>query len=322
VTFRKSEVFEDEERTVLARFVICHWRWSAVPVCLLFLFLISPRDNDAAVQQEILAGRQQLASIKAKLDLSQRVGQAASVRLNELAATATNQGQALTEANQKGETLELDLATAQRLIKDLNSARHSMEVSLAEANKSLNEERQKAELSRHELETARQASDANDKRANSAAAERAAALKNLQVALAAVKNTDDVLSSERARSVATAIDLDNARRERDAATQASDQLSAALERERQRLTDMSVALTAARKAIELVKAQRSPRIARMELIPKARPAAILLSGHDSKPILQTDQDKSRSKIAKSSKRILVATTIALPDALLPTPPRQ
>lgn len=331
MTFRhgSSADFEDEARTVWARFLIHHWRWSAVPVCILFLFSISPPDNDAALQQEILAGRQQLASIKTQLDLSQREGLAASARLNDVTATAANQGRALSEAIKKGETLELDLAAAQRVIKDLkaqaalaDSARHAMEASLAEANQSLNEERQKAELSRHELATARQASDAADKRASSATAERADALKGLQVALAAVKRTNDVLGSERARAVVAAGDLDNARRERDAAKQASDQLSAALEEQRQKLTDMSVALTAARKAIELVKAQRSPRTARMELGPKARSAAISLSGQDSRPLLQTNQDKSKLKIAKSPKRVLVATTIALPDALLPTPPRQ
>ncbi|MGX8008345.1 hypothetical protein ACVDG8_004675 [Mesorhizobium sp. ORM8.1] len=329
MTFRhgSSADFEDAAQTVWVRFITRHWRWSAVPVCILFLFLISPQDNGTALQQEILAGRQQLASIKTQLDLSQREGLAASARLSELTATAVNQERALNEANQKGETLELDLAAAQRIIKDLktqtvvaDSGRHSMEVSLAEANQSLNEERRKAELSRQQLDTARQASDAADKRANSATAERADARKDLQVALAAVKRTNDVLGLERARAVAAANDLDNARRERDAAKQASDQLSAALEQERQKLTDMSVALTAARKAIELVKAQRSPSTARMELTPKARSAAISLSGQDSKPILQTDQDKSRPKIAKSPKRVLVATTIALPDALLPTPP--
>ena len=331
MTFRhgSSVDFEDEARTAWVRFIVRNWRWSAVPVCILFLFLISPQDNGAALQQEILAGRQQLTSIEAQLHLSQHEGLAASARLNELTASAANQGRAVNEANQKSETLELDLAAAQRVIKDLktqaaaaDSRRHAMEVSLAEANQSLNEDRQKAELSRHELETARQASDAADKRANAATTERADALKDLQVALAAAKRTNDVLGSERARAVAAASDLDNARRERDAAKQASDQLSAALEQERQKLTDMSVVLTAARKAIELVKAQRSPRTARMELIPEARSAAAALSGQDSKRVLQTNQDKSRPKIAKSPKRVLVATTIALPDALLPTQPRQ
>jgi DNA repair exonuclease SbcCD ATPase subunit len=286
MTFRHgfSADFEDEARTVWGRFIIRHWRWSAVPICILFLFLISPPDNDAALQQEILAGRQQLTSIKAQLGLSQRVGLEASARLKELASAAVNQRRALNEANQKSETLELDLAAAQRVIKDMktqagvaDSGRHSLEVSLAEANQSLNEERRKADLSRQQLDTARQASDAADKRANSAIAERADALKDLQVALASVKRTNEVLGSERARAVAAANDLDNARRERDAAKQASDRLSAALEQERQKLIDMSVALTAARKAIELVKAQRSPGTARKEIIAKARSAAISLS---------------------------------------------
>ncbi|TIV17314.1 MAG: hypothetical protein E5W02_13480, partial [Mesorhizobium sp.] len=176
-----------------------------------------------------------------------------------MAGTSAEQAKALNEANQSNEALKLDLEAAQRVIEGLkaravssNQARNAMEASLAEANQSLTDERHKVEQSEQELAMARQAADAEKRRADLAVAERAT---DLQLAVAAARHANEALDLERAHAVSAASDLDGARRERDGAKQTSADLSAALEQARQKLTDMSVALTAARKAIELVNAQ-------------------------------------------------------------------
>ncbi|MDG4876993.1 hypothetical protein P9273_18020 [Mesorhizobium sp. WSM4935] len=328
-THGSYDEFEDVPRPAWVRFSMRHWRWSAIPGCILLLAAISPADDAAEMQQQIVAARGELASTKAQLDLSQHAERAASAQARVLAGTSAEQAEALNEANQSNEALKLDLEAAQRVIKGLqaqlissNEARNAVGVSLAEANQSLAEERDKVEQVEHELAMARQAGDANEKRADLAAAERATALKNLQLAVAAARHANEALYLERARAISAASDLDGARRERDAARQASADLSAALEQERQKLTDMSVFLTAARKAIDLVKAQSGSRTARVERAAKARSTAAALANRDGQSIRQTGlQDKNKAKSPRSPKRVLVATTITLPDALLPTPPR-
>lgn len=323
------EEFEDDPRPAWVRFSMRHWRWSAVPGCILLLAAVSPPDNGAEMQQQIAAARGELASTKAQLGLSQDAERTASARARLLASTSAEQTKALREANQSNGTLKLDLEAAQRVIKDLkaqlistNEARNAVDVSLAEANQSVAEERYKVEQFEHELAIARQAGEADQKRANLAAAQRATALKDLQLAVAAAKHVDEALELEHTRAVSAASDADDARRERDAAKQASADLSAALEQERQKLTDMSVSLTAARKAIDLVKAQSARRTAQMERAPGTRSAAVPLASQDGQAVRRTGlQDKNRAKIPRSPKRVLVATTITLPDALLPTPPR-
>jgi hypothetical protein len=243
-----------------------------------------------------------------------------------LAGTSAEQADALNEANQSNEALKLDLEAARRVIKGLkaqaissNEARNAMEASLAEANRSLAEERDKVEQSAHELALARQVGEANARRADLAVAERAA---DLQLAVAAAKHANEALDLERARSASAASDVDVARRERDAARQASASLIAALEQERQKQTDMSIALTAARKAIDLVKVQSARRTAQIEPAPRTRSTVVSLAVRDDQPVRQTSlRDKNKAKIARSPNRVLVATTITLPDALLPTPPR-
>lgn len=320
--------FESDARPAWVRFGMRHWRWSAVPGCILLLALISPADNGAEMQQQIVAARDQLASTKAQLGQSQSAERTASAQARVLAGTSAEQAKALNEANQSNEALKLDLEAAQRVIKGLkaeaissNEARNAKDASLAESNRLLAEERHKVEQTEHELAMAHQAGEANEKRADLAAAERADAVKDLQVAVAAAKHANETLTLERARAASAASEVDVARRERDAASQESADLSAALEQERQRLTDMSVALTAARKAIDLVKAQSARRTAQTERAPRTRSTAVRLASRDGQPVRQTGfRDKNKAKVARSPKRVLVATTITLPDALLPTPP--
>jgi len=299
-----------------------HWRWSAIPLCVLLLWLISPANDGAEMQQKLVAAHGELAATKAQLDLIQRAERDASEQARIAADTAAKQGQALKEASQRDEALTLDLDAARRVIKGLQAkavlsdeARHSMADSLAQANRALDEERHRVELSEHELTMARQASDANKKSADLAAVELANAVKGRQVAEAASKQANDALKLERLRTDSAARDLDGARQERDAAKQVSAELSAALEQAREKAIGMAINLSAARKAIELVKAQSVRRIARIKQAAEARFAA---GPTASQPARQPRLQEKNKKVQKSSKRVLVATTITLPDALLPT----
>ena len=176
-------------RPAWVRFSLRHWRWSAIPGCILLLAAISPADNGAEMQQQIAAVRGELASTRAQLVQSQHAERTASAQARVLAGTLAEQADALNEANQSNEALKLDLEAARRVIKGLkaqaissNEARNAIEASLAEANRSLAEERDKVEQSAHELALARQVGEANARRADLAVAERAA---DLQLAFAA-----------------------------------------------------------------------------------------------------------------------------------------
>ncbi|MGX9142447.1 hypothetical protein [Mesorhizobium sp. 128a] len=240
------------------------------------------------MQQKLVAAQSELAAAKAQLDLMQRAERDASEQARVAADTAAKQGQALKEAGQRDEAL----------------------------NRALDEERHRVELSEHELTLARQASDANKTSADLAAAKRANAEKGRQAAEAALKQAGDALKLERAWTESVVRDLDGALQERDAAKQASAELSAALEQAREKVVRMAINLSAARKAIELVKAQSVRRIARIKHATEARVAAGPLA---SQPARQPGLQEKNKKVQKSSKRVVVATTITLPDALLPTP---
>lgn len=264
---RSPSEFEDNTRPGWVHFSMRHWRWSAIPVCILLLWLISPANDGAEMQQKLKAAHGELAAAKAQLDLMQRAERNANEQARIAADTAAKQGQALKEASQRDEALTLDLEAARRVIKGLQAkavlldeARHSMAVSLAQANRAFDEELHRAELSEHELAMARQ--------------------------------------------------------ERDVAKQISAELSAALERAREKVIGMAINLSAARKAIELVKAQGVRRTARIKQATEARAVA---DPRASQPARQRALQEKNKKVQKSSKRVLVATTITLPDALLPTP---
>ncbi|MGX5841696.1 hypothetical protein ACWGTI_13325 [Mesorhizobium sp. ArgA1] len=233
------------------------------------------------MQQKLVAAQSELAAAKAQLDLMQRAERDASEQARVAADTAAKQGQALKEAGQRDEALTLDLEAARRVIT-----------------------------------LARQASEANKTSADLAAAKRANAEKGRQAAEAALKQAGDALKLERAWTESVMRDLDGALQERDAAKQASAELSAALEQAREKVVRMAINLSAARKAIELVKAQSVRRIARIKHATEARVAAGPLA---SQPARQSGLQEKNKKVQNSSKRVLVATTITLPDALLPTP---
>ena len=310
-----------------------YWRWSAIPLCIFLLWLITPPDSGADMQKLVVAQRE-LAAAKAELHLMQRAARDASAQIRAVTDTAAEQGQALEEQRRRAEALTLDLEAERHVIDDFKAkailadeARHSLEVSLAEANRALDEERHKVELSEHELTAVRQTSDANKRSADLAAVERANAVRDRQVAEAALRQADDTLELERARGESTARDLvsvrrdlDSARRERDAARQVSVELSAALDQERERATSLARSLSAARETIDIAKDEL--RTAAVVRTPKARtPArglASTLSGAQParKPGLP---EKQKVRDQKSPQHVLPAT-IALPAALLPTRP--
>ncbi|MFC3322711.1 hypothetical protein [Mesorhizobium cantuariense] len=275
------------------------------------------------MEQKLVEAHRELAAAKAELDFMLRTARDAIAQAHAVADTVAEQGRALEEQRQKrAEALTLDLEAAQRAIegfkaKDIlaDEARHSMEASLAEANRALDDERHKIEVFEQELTTVRQTSDANKTSANLAAVERATAVKDRQVAEAALKRAGDAFELERERADSAALDLDSARQERDAANHVSIELSAALEQEREKTVSMAGFLSAARKAIDLVKAQ-SERAARTERAPKASAAASPLASSGGKHARQTGLQHNL-KVQKSSPDLVA--TITLPDALLPTP---
>ncbi|WP_292599890.1 hypothetical protein [Mesorhizobium sp.] len=250
------------------------------------------------------------------------------------------QAQALKQQRRRAEELALDLEVAQREAKSLKAkatladhekaatleARHSVEASLAEAQRALDEERHRAERFERELSAARQTIDALKTSADLAAVARTNAIRERQAAEAALKRAGDALELERERAGAAARDRDSARRERDAAKQeasrVSMELSVALEQERNKAIGLARELSAARKAIDVEKARDERRSERIDRVPKARAVAISRADVSvrSRPARQSGlREKHKVKVKRPSRPVLVAT-IALPDALLPTRP--
>lgn len=281
-----------------------------------------------------------LAAARAELAVMQRGARDASAQARAVADRMAEQAQALKQQRRRAEELALDLEVAQREAKSLKAkatladhekaatleARHSVEASLAEAQRALDEERHRAERFERELSAARQTIDALKTSADLAAVARTNAIRERQAAEAALKRAGDALELERERAGAAARDRDSARRERDAAKQeasrVSMELSVALEQERNKAIGLAPELSAARKAIDVEKARDERRSERIDRVPKARVVAISRADVSvrSRPARQSGlREKHKVKVKRPSRPVLVAT-IALPDALLPTRP--
>ncbi|QPC93087.1 hypothetical protein [Mesorhizobium sp. INR15] len=322
-------ILQPAKRAALVNFGIHHWRWSAIPVCICLLWLIFPGDDRA----ELVAAQGQLAAANAQLGLMQRVKRNAIQQAHMAADAAAQQGRALRDSAQRKQSVALDLEAAHGAITSLKAkavlaeeARNAMAASLAQANRAFDQERRRVELTGRDLALARQASDTNNTSADQAAIELAGALKGRQVAEANLNLSNNALQHSlqvaRAQADLAARDLDVAHQERDAATQAAAEQHAALEEERQKALAMAINLSAARSAIDLVKSQSARRSARIGRAIEASVAAIPLASQSARQ--RNSSEKGNSKVHKSSKRVVVATTVTLPDALLPTTqgPRQ
>ncbi|WP_287288398.1 polysaccharide biosynthesis/export family protein [Mesorhizobium sp.] len=281
-----------------------------------------------------------LAAARAELAVMQRGARDASAQARAVADIMAEQGQALKKQRRRAEELALDLEVAQSQVKGLKAkailadhenatmleARHSMAASVAEAQRALDEERHKTERFERELTAARQTIDALKPSADLAAAARTNAIRERQVAEAALKRAGDALELERERADSAARDRDSARRERDAARQeasrVSMELSVALEQERNKAIGLARELSAARKAIDVEKARDERRSERINRVPKAR--AVATSRADvsvrSRPARQSGLRENHKVKAKRPSRPVLVATIALPDALLPTRP--
>lgn len=281
-----------------------------------------------------------LAAARAELAVMQRGARDASAQARAVADMMAEQAQALKQQRRWAEELALDLEVAQSQVKGLKAkatladhekaamleARHSTAASVAEAQRALDEERHKAERFGRELTAARQTIDAPKTSADLAAAARTDAIRERQVAEAALKRAGDALELERERADSAARDRDSARRERDAARQeasrVSMELSVALEQERNKAVGLARELSAARKAIDVEKARDERRSERINRVPKAR--AVAASRADvsvrSRPARQSGLRENHKVKAKRPSRPVLVATIALPDALLPTRP--
>jgi hypothetical protein len=276
--------------------------------------------------------RRELAAARAALDVMQRNARDASAEAHAVADKAAKQAQDLQKQRQKAKALALDLEAARRVIEGFKAeaivwdnekaamlnADRSAEASQAAVQRTLDEERHRVELLEQELAASRRAVDALKTNANLAAFEQANAIKDRQVAEAALKQAGEALALERQRTDAAARDLDSVRKERDASREAAAALSAALEQERERSIGLARSLSAARQAIGIVKAQR--RTVGMRRMPKAPiPASSLASITERSGSARKPPDKQRVKVQRSPQPDLVAT-VALPAALLPMRP--
>ena len=62
---RSPSEFEDNTPPGWVHFSMRHWRWSAIPVCILLLWLISPTNDGAEMQQKLSRSIADLVSLAA-----------------------------------------------------------------------------------------------------------------------------------------------------------------------------------------------------------------------------------------------------------------
>ncbi len=328
-----------------------HWKWAAAS-CLvsagLILLLGFSVNKSAEIEQMLASAQRELASQKAELEIMQRSAGDANTRAGIAANTAAAQKLDLEQARQKYEALKMDLEAAQREFVNnavaASRARRDMEASLAEANRQLDAQRRNNELIQTELIAAQQSSASLQMSAELAASERAkavksqlaaeaaltlareslengrvladAAIKDNQLTEAALRQASAALGNEHARAESTATDLERTRQELDAAKQVSITLTASLEQEREKSISLAGYLSAARKAIDLVKTENERR-AVLSLQSRKAVGASRLTSSLSRPARQPrSQTKHKSKAQRSSPGVVA--TITLPDALLPT----
>ncbi|QPC94070.1 hypothetical protein [Mesorhizobium sp. INR15] len=302
------------------------WRYSAIPLGILALWLVSPEDKGAAIQKQLDAAQSELAAVKSDLVLMQSVAHVASVQARSSSDTAVEQKQLLETERRRADTLVHDLAVAKHTIGDLKAkaeladhARQVDETSFAKVSKALDEAGQQADISEQRLATLLQASNVSKASADTNAVERTAAVRAQAVAEAALKAANDTLEQERALAASRGRDLEKANVERDAAYQRSAELTAALEQDRQRLAGMAGDLSAAHKTIEDMKTQ-SDRLAKgPERSPKVRATANAPTSLPGRPPRQSGLGGKQKSETRKSRRVIEAT-ITLPDALLPIPP--
>ncbi|WP_292592959.1 polysaccharide biosynthesis/export family protein [Mesorhizobium sp.] len=211
-----------------------------------------------------------LAAARAELTVMQRGARDASAQARAVADTMAEQGQALKQQRRRAEELALDLEVARREVEDLKAkavfadleraamlaARRSMEASVAEAQRTLDEERHKAERFERELAAARQTIDALKTSADLAAVARTNAIRDRQAAEAALKRAGDALELERERAGTAANDREKAamlaaRRSIEASVAEAQR---ALDEQRHKAERFERELAAARQTIDALKA--------------------------------------------------------------------
>ncbi len=328
-----------------------HWKWAAASCFVsasLILLLGFSVNKSAEIEQMLASAQRELASHKAELEVMQRSAGDANTRAGIATNTAAAQKLDLEQARQKYEALKMDLEAAQREFANnavaASKARRDMEASLAEAHRKFDVEHHKVELIQGELATARQNSASLQTSADVAASEHAkavkdqlaaeaaltrarevlenekaladAAIKDKEVAEAALRQAGAALGNEHARAESIATDLERTRQELDAAKQVSKALTASLEQEREKSISLAGYLSAARKAIDLVKTESERRAVLSLQSRKAVGASRLTSSLSRPPRQPRSQIKHKSKAQKSSPGVVA--TITLPDALLPT----
>jgi chromosome segregation ATPase len=333
--------FEDESEPGPTRRPAFNWRYSAIPLCLFALWLVSPEDKGPALEKQLAGAQSELAAVKSELVSTQRAAHDASAKARSASDTVDEQTRMLEEERRRAETLTHDLTGAQQIIEDLKAkavladdARLADEASLAKA---LEEAGRKVELSELEVTRLRQASNASKTSADAAALQQAKALRGQAVAEAALKAANDSLELERARAASTTRDLEKANqerdaakqlsavelsvvnKERDAAKQRSAELTAALEQQRQKLAGMAVELSAAHNAFADIITQSDRCAADLEQFPKVRAAASAPTNLPGRPARQPRVGGKQNPEPRRSRRVL-ETTITLPDALLPILP--
>ncbi|WP_027167858.1 hypothetical protein [Mesorhizobium sp. WSM3224] len=302
---------------------------SLVPLCL-GLLLAFPANSQSVVVSEQTGVEKEPSNAPA-------LGEHEEALRRELAAARAElakQAQALKEQQQTDKALALDLETAQRAIENFRAeaslwdnenaaklaAHPSEEASQAAAKQALDDERNKLERLEQERNTARQTIDTLRTAANLTAVEQANAIKGREAAEVALKQAGQALELGRQRADSAVRDLEVVRKECDASKQVSAELSAELEEERERAIGLARSLSAARDAIDKVKAR--DRAAGMEggRITRNPAGAVSskLSTSGVQPAHKPDLRRKQKVTVRRPPQSSALATIALPAVLLPT----
>jgi hypothetical protein len=305
----------------------------------------------AVLAQSLVAARKAITELKSALQSAKHQGDEAirreqSVR-NQIDAIERTKVDARTQAQahanalaQQERTLDQRRKEAEGLVRELALVRREVQelkakavrdghayASLTEARRERDEARGTVERFKRDLTAAHRTINDLQVKANGAAATQQGAVQARQIAEANEKRAGQTLATERERAHVLARALDHARLERDTTAREFSRVSAAqreaLQKERDKNLGLTRDLIAAGKTIDSLKARIEHRGSRLEQTPKTRTAkrASRTATAVAKTVARprgASQSRETRKLEVHTQRPVRLTTIALPDALLPT----
>lgn len=298
-----------------ARFPMRRWQWGVVPLCVMGALLIAPSNNPFSERTPVVRHRDPVVSPVANQPSPKDTAGLVSPR--RVGADLANEpGLASKQIAQTPQGIRLELSNSEQRAISAERSSQGLTAALEQANQKVAAQGRELEVIKTQLIEARKQAEEYKKAADLGVVEQAHEAAGREEVEASLLQSRRELGSERGRAVSALKDLETARVERDIAKQATATLTAVLEHERQSNIGLAFRLSAARRAIDLVKEKGNDRQARNYSTSKMSVIATA-----AKSSAQSDLPARKVRRKPREPKLLPdkVATVTLPQALLPSP---